>query len=73
MQYKPELCRQVLWWTQLEKEGVLLPTTSPRNSTSHELAIFCHQIEEDIISNNIDTGRIRFSHRSNGEGGRRQP
>ena len=27
---------------QLEKEGVLLPTTSPRSATSHELSIFCH-------------------------------
>ena len=57
----------------LEKEGVLLPTTSPRNATSHELAILCHQIEEDIISSNIDTGRIKFSHRLKREGGRMQP
>ena len=58
---------------QLEKEGVLLPTTSPRNATSLELAVLCHQIEEDIVSSNIDTGRIRFSHRPNGKGGWRQP
>jgi hypothetical protein len=58
---------------QLEKEGVLLPTTSPRSATSHELTIFCHQIEEDIINGNVDTNRIKLSHRLNGEGGRRQP
>ena len=58
---------------QLEKEGILLPTTSPRNATSHELVVLCHQIEEDIVNNNVDTRRIRFSYRSNGEGGRRQP
>lgn len=58
---------------QLEKEGVLLPTTSPRNATSHELTVLRHQIEEDIVSSNVNTGRIKFSHRSNGEGGRRQP
>jgi hypothetical protein len=58
---------------QLEKEGVLLPTTSPRSAASHELTIFCHQIEEDIINGNVDTNRIKLSHRPNGEGGRRQP
>ena len=58
---------------QLEKEGVLLPTTSPRNVTSHELAVLRYQIEEDIVNSNIDIGRIRFSHRSKGERGRKQP
>jgi hypothetical protein len=58
---------------QLEKEGVLLPTTSPRSVASHELTILCHQIEEDIINGNVDTNRIKLSHRPNGEGGRRQP
>src|SRR5450759_3230186 len=57
---------------QLEKEGVLLRTTSPGNAASHKLAILCHEIEEDIFSCNIDTGRIRFSRRPNGKGGRRQ-
>jgi hypothetical protein len=58
---------------QLEKEGVLLPTISLRSAASHELSVLCHQIEEDIINDNIDTNRIKLSHRSNGEGGRRQP
>jgi hypothetical protein len=58
---------------QLEKEGVLLPTTSPRNVASHELSVLCHQIEEDIINGNVDINRIKLSHRPNGEGGRRQP
>jgi hypothetical protein len=57
---------------QLEKEGVLLLTTSPRSAASHELSVFCHQIEEDIINGNVDTNRIKL-HRLNGEGGRRQP
>jgi hypothetical protein len=58
---------------QLEKEGVLLPTTSPRSVASHELNILCHQIEEDIINDNVNTNRIKLSHRPNGKGGRRQP
>jgi hypothetical protein len=58
---------------QLEKEGVLLPTTSPKTATSHELSVLCHQIEEDIINGNVNTNRIKLSHRPNGEGGRRQP
>ena len=58
---------------ELEKEGVLLSTSSPRSTASHELSILCHQIEEDIVSSNVDIGRIKFSHRPNGEGGRRQP
>jgi hypothetical protein len=58
---------------QLEKEGILLPTTSPRNAASHELAVLCHQIEKDIVSCNVDTCRIRFSHRPNGKRGRKQP
>jgi hypothetical protein len=58
---------------QLEKEGVLLPTTSPRSVASHELSVLCHQIEEDIINGNVNTNRIKLSHRLNGEGGRRHP
>jgi hypothetical protein len=58
---------------QLEKEGVLLPTTSPRSVASHLLSVFCHQIEEDIINGNIDTNRIKLNHRPNGEGGFWQP
>jgi hypothetical protein len=29
---------------QLEKEGVLLPTTSPKSAASHELSVLRHQI-----------------------------
>jgi hypothetical protein len=58
---------------QLEKEGVLLPTTSPRSTASHELSVLCHQIEEDIINGNVDTNRIKLSHRPNGKGGFWQP
>jgi hypothetical protein len=58
---------------QLEKEGVLLPTTSPRSAASHELSILCHHIEEDIINGNVNTNKIKLSHRPNGEGGRGQP
>jgi hypothetical protein len=58
---------------QLEKEGVLLPTTSPRSAASHKLSVLCHQIEEDIINDNVDTNKIKLSDRPNGEGGRRQP
>jgi hypothetical protein len=58
---------------QLEKERILLPTTSSRSAPSHELSVFCHQIEEDIINNNIDTKRIKLSRRLNGEGRRRHP
>jgi hypothetical protein len=57
---------------QLEKEGVLLLATSPRSAASHELSVFCHQIKENIINGNIDTNKIKLSHRPNGEGGRRQ-
>jgi hypothetical protein len=57
----------------LEKERVLLPTTSPRKAASHELSVLCHKIEEDIINGNVDTNRIKLSHRLNGEGGRRHP
>jgi hypothetical protein len=56
---------------QLEKDRVLLPTSSPRSAASHELSVLCHQIEEDIINGNIDTNRIKLNHRPNGEGGRR--
>jgi hypothetical protein len=50
---------------------VLLPTTSPRNVASHELSVLCYEIEEDIINGNVDTNRIKLSHKPNGEGGRR--
>jgi hypothetical protein len=53
----------------LEKYRVLLPTSSPRSSASHELCVFGHQIEEDIISSDIDTNRIELWHKHNGEGG----
>jgi hypothetical protein len=56
---------------QLEKDRVLLPTTSPRSAASHELSILRHQIEEDIINGYVDTNRIKLIHRPNGEGGRR--
>jgi hypothetical protein len=52
---------------QLEKEEVLLPTTSPRSVASHELSVLCHQIEEDIINGNVDTNIIKLSHRLNGK------
>jgi hypothetical protein len=55
----------------LEKEKVLLPTSSPSDIASHELSVLRHKIEEDIISGNIDTNRIKLDHRPNGEGGRR--
>jgi hypothetical protein len=56
---------------QLEKKRVLFPNTSPRSVASHELSVLCYQIEEDIINGNVDTNRIKLSHRLNGEGGRR--
>ena len=58
---------------QLEKEGVLLPTTSSKSATFHELSVIYYQIEEDIINDNVDTNRIKLSYRLNGEGGRRHP
>jgi hypothetical protein len=58
---------------QLEKERVLLPTSSPRSAASHELSVFCHQIEEDIINGNVDTNKIKLNHRPNGEGRRKHP
>jgi hypothetical protein len=57
----------------LEKDRVLLPTSSPRSVASHELSVLRHQIEEDIVNGNVDTNRIKLSHRPNGEGGRRHP
>ena len=56
---------------QLEKDKVLLSTSSPRSAASHELNILCHQIEKDIINGNVDTNRIKLNHRPNREGGRR--
>jgi hypothetical protein len=58
---------------QLEKERILLPTTIPRSAPSHELSVLCHQIEEDIINSNVNTKRIKLSHRLNIKGGRRHP
>jgi hypothetical protein len=55
----------------LEKDRVLLPTSSLRSAASHELSVLHHQIEEDIINGNVDTNRIKLSHRPNGIGGRR--
>jgi hypothetical protein len=57
----------------LEKEGVLLSTSSPRSTAILELSIFRHQIEENIINGNVDANRIKLSDRSNEERGRRQP
>jgi hypothetical protein len=37
------------------------------------LSVLCHQIEEDIINGNVDTNKIKLSHRSNEEVGSRQP
>jgi hypothetical protein len=58
---------------QLEKKRVLLSTTSPRSVASHELSVLCNQIEENIINGNVDSNRIKLSHRLNGKGGRRHP
>ena len=58
---------------QLKKEGIFLPTTAPRNATSHELSNLCHQIEENIINNNVNVNRIKLNHRPNGKGGFCQP
>jgi hypothetical protein len=58
---------------QLENEGVLLPTTSSRSVASHELSVLCYQIEEDIINGNVNTNKIKLSHRPNGKGGFWQP
>jgi hypothetical protein len=57
----------------LEKNKVLLPTSSPRSTASHELSVPRYQIEEDIINGIVDINRIKLSHRSSGERGRRQP
>jgi hypothetical protein len=35
---------------KLEKEWVLLPTSSPRSAISHKLSALHHRIEEDIIN-----------------------
>jgi hypothetical protein len=58
---------------QLEKERVLLPTSSPRSAASHELSVLCHKIVEDIINGNVNTNRIKLCHRPNGEGRRGHP
>ena len=52
----------------LEKYRVFLPTSSPRSSAFHELCVLGHQIEEDIITNDVDTNRIELWHRHNGKG-----
>jgi hypothetical protein len=46
--------------------------SSLRSVASHELSVLRHKIEEDIIYSNVDTNRIKLSHRPNGEGGKRQ-
>jgi hypothetical protein len=33
------------------------------------LSVLRHQVEEDIINGNVDTNRIKLSHRPNGEYG----
>jgi hypothetical protein len=53
----------------LEKYRILLPSSSPRNSASHELCVLRHQIEEDIISSDVDSNTIELWHWRNGEGG----
>jgi hypothetical protein len=57
---------------QLEKEGVLLSTSSPRSIAVLELSVLRHQIEEDIINGNVDAYRIKLNDKPNGERGRRQ-
>ena len=57
----------------LEKYRVLLPTSSPRSSASHQLCVLGHQVEEDIIISNVDTNGIELWHRCNGEGGGQYP
>jgi hypothetical protein len=54
---------------QLEKDRVLLPTTSSRSAASHELSVLRHEIEEDIINGNVDTNGIKLNDRPNGECG----
>jgi hypothetical protein len=56
---------------QLEKERVLLPTSSPRSIAFYELSVLCYKIKEDMINGSVDTNKIKLSHRANGEGGRR--
>src|SRR5450759_2842439 len=65
--YVTKLCGRLN--QRLEKYRVLLPTSSPRSSPSHQLCILGHQVEEDIISIDVDTNRIELWHRRNGEGG----
>jgi hypothetical protein len=67
--YVADLCSRLN--EQLEKKRVLLPTTSLRSVVSHELSVLCYHIEEDIINGNVDSNRIKLSHRLNGKGGRR--
>jgi hypothetical protein len=45
----------------LEKEGILLSTSSPRNIAVLELSVLHHQIEEHIINGNVDAYRIGMS------------
>jgi hypothetical protein len=44
-----------------------------QGTTSHELSVPCYQIEEDIINGNVDTNRMKLSHKSNGERRIRNP
>ena len=53
----------------LEKYRILLPTSSPRSSASHQLCVFGYQVEHDIINSDIDTNRIELWHRQNRKGG----
>jgi hypothetical protein len=45
---------------QLEKDRVLLPTSSPRSAATYELSVLCHKVEEDIINDNVDTNKIKL-------------
>ena len=45
---------------RLEKCRVLLPTSSPRSSASHQLRVLGHQVEEDIINSDANTNRIEL-------------
>jgi hypothetical protein len=65
--YVADLCRRLN--EQLQKDRVLLPTSSPRSAASHELSVLRHQIENDIINGNVDFNRIKLSERPNGKCG----
>ena len=69
--YVADLCGRLN--EQLEKEWILLFTTSPKSAVNHELSTLYYQIEEDIINGNVDTNKIKLSYRLNEKGGRRHP